>query len=227
MKTFSQTTSSSMATGFDTYVSGKPIWHTTAGAVAQQGSYGGSDSYSRNFRIGIMFWSNMGATLQNKSIKSVKITCTFGNAGYGVSTYKNLRFYTSNYNYLDQTNLQPINYVGTLIQTFNTIAYSNTATFTFTTSGSGWTALCNSLKSGIGSLVVYNTDDKATSSGDIGNDYLQINTATIEVQYEDGTIWIHNGTQWVQAIPWIYNGTKWVQAIPWIYNGTKWKQCGG
>ncbi len=36
---------------------------------------------------------------------------------------------------------------------------------------------------------------------------------------------IHNGTDWVMAVPYVHNGTTWVMAVPYIHDGTAYVQA--
>ena len=47
-----------------------------------------------------------------------------------------------------------------------------------------------------------------------------------DVTYDDGVVYIYNGSTWKKAVPYIYNGSAWKKCVPYIYNGSVWKKCG-
>ena len=44
------------------------------------------------------------------------------------------------------------------------------------------------------------------------------------ITYVLGTVWYHNGTQWVECLVYYHNGTEWIQCIPYYNSGGTWIQ---
>ena len=46
------------------------------------------------------------------------------------------------------------------------------------------------------------------------------NTYTVTLEFIP--CYVHDGTEWHQAIPYVYDGSTWKEAIPYIHNGSEW-----
>lgn len=174
----------------------------TSAAVAQQGSAGSSSGTGKTI-TGYFNFSGLNV-LKGKTIKSVDFKTTFSKAGR--NTTKTLTFTTP----ADFSFTTTVNAYGGNV---------NTATFT---SGPLFELIQETIE-GTGSvqLVMNNgeTNRKYGSSVYYSANYLSINTASLEIIYEDSPpVYYYNGSSWVPAKIHYYNGSTWIESKAKFYN---------
>lgn len=128
MATFTATANSSSTIGYAQY--GSTSWNTGTSNGACQGAYQGTSS--SNSRVGVMVFSNAGATLKGKIISKIVFSITSSGAGSGGSG-KVLSFRRANYQSL-KTGIKGSAQVGAALGTLTGKFYSNTASHTLSES---------------------------------------------------------------------------------------------
>ena len=180
-------------------------------------------------RIGIIVFSGAGSALKGKSISSISLKLTFGEAGSSSSsTTKTLKIYQSNYQTINTSKYDPTDYLNTnnTLGTLETKGYGNTDTFTLSSSSNSslFSKLASYLTNGNSAIVIYN--DSNPSSNSYSKAYLQITSATITVTYNElGVVYIDNGTTFEAYQVYIDNGSSWDLYAPYIDNGSSWDSC--
>lgn len=216
MATFTETAGSSSTIGYAQY--GSTSWNTGTTDGACQGAYQGTSS--SNSRVGVLVFSNAGATLQGKVIQSITLKITCSSAGSGSSS-KVLSFRKAVYQSL-KTGIKGSAQVGAALGTLTGKFYGNTTTHTLSESSN--TAFFNNLKAyltaGNSVLVLYNGE--TSSSSGYSTNYARVTTAVITVTYIDATVWYNNAGTWTQCTVWYCNSGTWVQCVPYYNSGGSW-----
>lgn len=128
MATFTATANSSSTIGYAQY--GSTSWNTGTSNGACQGAYQGTAA--SNSRVGVMVFSNAGATLKGKVITKIVFSITSSGAGSGKDD-KVLSFRKALYQSL-KTGIKGSAQVGTALGTLTGKFYSNTASHTLSES---------------------------------------------------------------------------------------------
>lgn len=193
---------------------------------AFQGCYTGSDTAYSDSRVGVIYFSGLGATVKNCNISEITLTVTTSASGF--NNDKTVYFKESNYQTIN-TSYNPSAYVGSDLGTVEGTFYANESTTVLNkeSSSSLFTKMRNYFKKGNSVLIIYSGEtDVISSTYPYSTNYLGWSAVTISITYSDQGVWIYYNGSWVQAIPWIYYDGNWVQAVPWIYSGSAWTSCG-
>lgn len=216
MATFTATAGSSSTIGYAQY--GSTTWNkgTTDGAC--QGAYQGTKA--SNSRVGVLVFSNAGATLKGKVIQSMTLKITASGAGSSSSS-KVISFRKAVYQSL-KTGITGSEQVGAALGTLTGKFYSNTITHTLSPSTN--TALFNAVKdyfaAGNSVLVIYNGE--TSSSSGYSTNYARLTTVVLTVTYIDAAVWYCNSGTWQQCTVWYCNNGTWVQCVPYYNSGGSW-----
>lgn len=130
--------------------------------------------------VGIVHFAGMDLT--NKVISAIRLTVTAANAGLGAWKEKTVRVYQANYQAANQSGITGLNYVGSFLGTFSGSFYSNTTNNDL--SGALLTNLASYFAAGNNTICLYNPSPTQSSQG-YSDDYMQWNTCTITVTYEE------------------------------------------
>ena len=215
---FSATANSTTTIGYATY--GSTTWNRGSSNGACQGAYQGTTASAS--RVGVMVFTNAGATLRGKAIQSISFSITCASAGSGGSS-KVLSFRRANYQSL-QTGIIGAAQVGAELGVLIGKFYGNTTTYTLNASinASFFSNLAAYLAAGNSALVLYNGETSSSSS--YSTNYARVTSITMTVIYTVATVWYHNGSGWVQcAVYYCLNGT-WIQVAPYYNSGGTWIQ---
>nr|HML46253.1 DUF859 family phage minor structural protein [Clostridia bacterium] len=136
------------------------------------------DSY--NF-VGIVHFS--GLSLLNKVITGISLRVSASEAGYGAGTSKTVYVRKSKYQAASQSGVTGGNYYGDALGTFSGSFYGNTTSYTF--SGSLFDNLAAYFQQGNNTICLFNPSPQASSQG-YSRNYLQWESATITITYEEG-----------------------------------------
>ena len=49
---------------------------------------------------------------------------------------------------------------------------------------------------------------------------------SVTLTYDEGVVYIYNGSSWDKYAPYIYNGSSWDKYAPYVYNGSSWDRYG-
>ena len=218
MKTFSATADSTSTIGYCRY--GATSWNTGYDTGACQGAYEGTEA--SDSRVGIMVFQNAGENLKGRAIKSITFSITCPGAGSGSSS-KVLSFRKANYQYINK-NVKGSDQVGDSLGTLTGKFYLNTSTHVLssTSNSAFFDALKQYLCEGNCTLIIYNGEVSDSDAGDYSSNYARINSITMTVEYEEATVWYHNGSQWIECCVYYCNGGTWVQVQPYYYSGGSW-----
>ena len=161
--------------------------------------------------------------LKGKTIKNIALK--FVSSSAGRSGNKTLHIYTTTKNTSGGTStawISSANKAGTISATF----YNNTKTFydLATTNAGLFEKLKAFLENGGQSFGIFVNESVTSSSVVYSTNYLSFTKVQIQINYEEGNIRYHNGTEWVSCIPYYHNGTEFVQCEAHYFNGTEWKK---
>ena len=136
--------------------------------------------------VGIVSFSNM--SLTNKVITQMKLTVSSAGAGYGAGSTKTVYVRKSNYQTASKTGVTGLAYTGAALGTFTGSFYNNTTTTTFnsTTNATLFAALAEYFQAGNNTITLYNPSPQQGNVSTYSKNYLQWNTATLAVTYEEG-----------------------------------------
>lgn len=218
MKTFTATADSKSTIGYCRY--GATSWNTGYDTGACQGAYEGTSA--SDSRVGIMVFQDAGLYLKGRAIKKITFSITCPGAGSGSSS-KKLSFRKANYQYINK-DVKGSAQVGSALGTLTGKFYENTSTHTLnsTSNSAFFNALKQYLYEGNCALIIYNGEVSGSNEGDYSSNYARINSITITVEYEEATVWYHNGSQWIECGVYYFNGGSWVQVVPYYNSGGSW-----
>ena len=216
--TFTATANSNTTIGYANY--GSTTWNKGSSSGACQGAYQGTSASTS--RVGVMVFTNAGATLKGKVIQSIALSITCSSAGSGSSS-KVLTFHKATQQSFP-SGIKGSAMIGDTLGTLTDKFYGNTTTHYFTplTNSDLYYALAAYLRAGNSALVLYN-GETSTSSG-YSTNYARVTSITITVYYESATVWYNNNGTWVQCAVYYNNGGTWVQVAPYYNSGGTWVQ---
>jgi len=213
---FSATANSNTTIGYALY--GSSTWNKGTSNGASQGAYQGTTAAKS--RVGIMIFTNAGATLRGKVIQMIKLTITCSAAGSGTDS-KVLTFHKSAQQTMP-SGVTGSTVVGDTLGTLTGKFYNNTATHTLnaSTNAALFAAMAAYLSAGNSALVLYNGE--TSSSSGYSTNYARVTSIIITVTYAAATVWYNNNGTWVECAVWYRNAGTWVQVVPYYNSGGTW-----
>lgn len=130
--------------------------------------------------VGIISFSGM--NLANKVITGIWLTVDAAKAGYGAGSTKTVYLRKANYQSGIASGVTGLGYKGDALGTFSGSFYGNTTSYQIT--GSLFTAMAAYITQGNNSFTIYNSSPSTSSQGYSYN-YLQWNSVTITITYEE------------------------------------------
>jgi hypothetical protein len=138
--------------------------------------------YSNTYNfVGIVHFTGM--SLANKIITGITLRVTSAQAGFGAGTTKTVYVRKSKYQAASQSGVTGAGYYGDALGTFTGSFYGNTTSYDF--SGSLFDNLAAYFQAGNNTICLFNPSP-ATSGQGYSYNYLQWDSATLTVTYEDG-----------------------------------------
>lgn len=131
--------------------------------------------------VGILHFAGM--SLVGKVITGITLNVVSAGAGYGAGHTKTVYVRASNYQTI-ASGVTGSGYVGATLGTFSGSFYNNTTNNTL--SGNMLTALSEYFQAGNNTFCIYNPSPVQGSVGTYSRNYLQWNTVTMYVTYEEG-----------------------------------------
>ena len=135
---------------------------------------------SYNF-VGIVHFAGMNLT--NKVITGISLRVSSAQAGYGAGHTKTVYVRKSRYQAASQSGVTGGNYYGDALGTFTGSFYGNTTNYTF--SGDLLTNMAAYFEAGNNTICLFNPSPTKSSQG-YSTNYLQWESATITITYEEG-----------------------------------------
>ena len=135
--------------------------------------------------VGIVNFAGM--SLTNKVITKIVLKVTAAQAGYGAGSTKTVYVRKSRYQEASRSGVTGANYVGDALGTFTGSFYGNTTSYTFnaTTNSALFAAMAAYFQQGYNTLTLYNPSPSKSSQGN-SNNYLQWDSCTMTITYEEG-----------------------------------------
>ena len=135
--------------------------------------------------VGIVNFAGM--SLTNKVITKIVLKVTAAQAGYGAGSTKTVYVRKSRYQEASRSGVTGANYVGDALGTFTGSFYGNTTSYTFnaTTNSTLFAAMAAYFQQGNNTLTLYNPSPSKSSQG-YSNNYLQWDSCTMTITYEEG-----------------------------------------
>lgn len=130
--------------------------------------------------VGIISFSGM--NLANKVITGIWLTVDAAKAGYGAGSTKTVYLRKANYQSGIASGVTGLGYKGDALGTFSGSFYGNTTSYQIT--GALFTAMAAYIAQGNNSFTIYNPTPSTSSQGYSYN-YLQWNSVTITITYEE------------------------------------------
>ena len=130
--------------------------------------------------VGIISFSGM--NLANKVVTGIWLTVDAAKAGYGAGSSKTVYLRKANYQNGIASGVTGLNYKGDALGTFTGSFYGNTTSYQIT--GSLFTNMAAYIAQGNNSFTIYNPSPSTSSQGYAYN-YLQWNSVTITITYEE------------------------------------------
>lgn len=130
--------------------------------------------------VGIISFSGM--NLANKVITGIWLTVDAAKAGYGAGSTKTVYLRKANYQSGIASGVTGLGYKGDALGTFSGSFYGNTTSYQIT--GALFTAMAAYIAQGNNSFTIYNPSPSTSSQGYSYN-YLQWNSVTITITYEE------------------------------------------